>query len=198
MICVAEATEDDMPRLLEIEREAISPPWTEGALLSEIYREDSFFAVAVCQETGRCSASSVAQDNSPPARLRSRCTLPAGTSPSGISPSGTSPSGTLPPDARPPAVTLGFVILRRAGDEGELFQIAVDNAARRQGAADILMGAALDYASEKSLSSVFLEVRKSNEAAIGLYKKHGFEPVRRRKDYYSDPVEDAVIMVKNY
>lgn len=152
MICVAEATEDDMPRLLEIEREAISPPWTEGALLSEIYREDSFFAVAVCQEN----------------------------------------------DARPPAVTLGFVILRRAGDEGELFQIAVDNAARRQGAADILMGAALDYASEKSLSSVFLEVRKSNEAAIRLYKKHGFETVRRRKDYYSDPVEDAVIMVKNY
>jgi len=37
------AAEADMPRILEIERESISPPWTHGALLGEMYREDSFF-----------------------------------------------------------------------------------------------------------------------------------------------------------
>ena len=145
---VTVAAEADMPRILEIEQEAISPPWTHGTLLSEIYREDSFFAVArqVCQE-------------------------------------------------KSPPVTLGFVILRRIADEGELFQIAVDRAAQRSGVADMLMDSALNYASENALASVYLEVRKSNEAAINLYKKHGFKSVRHRNEYYNDPVEDAVVMV---
>jgi len=155
MICIAKATEDDMPRIMEIEREAIIPPWTEGTLLSEIHREDSFFAVA--KGDGGCQA-----DGSP--------------------------------DTQP--MTLGFVILRRAGDDCELFQIAVDKAARRQSVADMLMGSALDNAIKSGLASVHLEVRKSNNAAFCLYKKHGFEPVRSRKDYYVDPVEDAVVMVK--
>ena len=143
MIRVLSASEEDMPRILEIEHEAISPPWTHGALLSEIYGEDSFFAVAVSE-----NRSSI----------------------------------------------IGFIILRRMADEGELLQIAVDKTSHRQGAADTLMEAALEYAKENTLKSVFLEVRKSNEAAIALYKKHGFKPVRNRKDYYSDPIEDAVVM----
>ena len=152
MMYITAAAEEDLPRILEIEREAISPPWTEGALLSEVYRTDSLFAV--CQGDGS-------------------------------------------PDT-PPTSTLGFVILRLAGDEGELFQIAVDKAARRQGVADLLMDAAFNYASENALASVYLEVRKNNEAAISLYEKHGFVAVRRRRDYYSDPIEDAVVMLKNF
>jgi len=57
------------------------------------------------------------------------------------------------------------------------------------------LSAALGFAEGHSLQSVYLEVRKSNEAAIELYKKHGFAPVRQRKDYYSSPVEDAIVMV---
>ena len=144
MIVIKTATEADIPRILEIELEAISPPWSHGTLLSEIYREDSFFAVArLDMDTGPLS---------------------------------------------------GFVILRRMGDEGELLQIAVDKAARRGGAADLLMTAALRFIKDASMGSIFLEVRKSNEAAISLYKKHGFKTVRSRKDYYSDPIEDAIVM----
>ena len=134
------ADEADVLRVLEIEREAISPPWTHGALLAEIYNEDTFFAVA--REGG------------------------------GI---------------------LGFVMLRRMGDEGELLQIAVDCSARRRGVADSLMGAALGFAGDNAIGQVFLEVRMGNGAAIALYEKHGFVPVRRRKGYYSDPVEDAIV-----
>ena len=46
MIKILAAMEVDIPRILEIEHEAISPPWTHGALLSEIYNDDSFFALA--------------------------------------------------------------------------------------------------------------------------------------------------------
>jgi len=149
LFVIEDAAEADMPRILEIEREAISPPWTHGALLGEIYREDSFFAVA---------------------------------------------SGAGAGDGSVPRAVIGFVVLRRMGDEGELLQVAVDKSARRGGAADALMAAALRFAEGHAMGSVFLEVRKGNEAALALYKKHGFEPVRTRKGYYSDPVEDAVVM----
>jgi len=90
----------------------------------------------------------------------------------------------------------GFAILRRVGDDGELLQIAVDKSARRHGVGDLLMKSTLDYSEENALNSVFLEVRSSNIAAICLYKKHGFKHVRIRKDYYDNPVEDALVMVK--
>ena len=158
-ISVLSAGETDIARIYEIEREAISPPWSREALLSEINREDSFFSVAR-GELVTCNPEAAAQGES----------------------------------ARDLAVQ-GFVILRRMGDEGELLQIAVCKTARRCGIADILLDAALSHAEKCELKSVFLEVRKSNEAAISLYKKHGFKTVRLRKDYYNNPLEDAVVMV---
>ena len=164
MVDIIPATENDIQRILEIEQEAISPPWTHGALLSEIYKEDSYFIVAIED----CASSVIdIYDNASPAV----------------------------DNAASPAV-VGFAILRHVGDDGELLQIAVDKAQRRGGVGELLMIAALEYAREKALNSVFLEVRRGNTAAVGLYKKHGFNSVRTRKDYYSDPVEDAVVMVK--
>ena len=46
MIIIREATEEDIPHILQIEQEAISPPWTHGALLSEMYNNNSYFVVA--------------------------------------------------------------------------------------------------------------------------------------------------------
>jgi len=89
---------------------------------------------------------------------------------------------------------IGFVVLRQVGDDGEILQIAVDKSARRGGVGDLLMVAALDYSREREFGSVFLEVRKGNIAAICLYEKHGFELIRTRKDYYNNPIEDAIIM----
>ncbi|NLA86564.1 MAG: ribosomal protein S18-alanine N-acetyltransferase, partial [Clostridiales bacterium] len=76
----------------------------------------------------------------------------------------------------------------------ELYQIAVREDMRRRGVADSLMAAALAYCRENHIDSLYLEVRKSNEAAIRLYQKHGFKNAGRRKNYYSNPVEDAVVM----
>jgi len=47
MIFTRLATEEDIPRIIEIENEAISPPWTHGSLLNEIYNDDSFCVIAV-------------------------------------------------------------------------------------------------------------------------------------------------------
>ena len=178
MTYVTVATEDDITRILEIEQEAISPPWTHGALLGEIYREDSLFAVAKGLRDRRT------------ALLTHPAPMQNGTNEE-------ADPGILCKENHPPD-TLGFVILRRAADEGELFQIAVDKTARQRGVADMLITSALNYASESGLTSIHLEVRKSNEAAIALYKKHGFKLVRYRKNYFDKPVEDAMVMVWEY
>jgi len=91
---------------------------------------------------------------------------------------------------------LGFAVFRQVGDDGEILQIAVDRAMQRCGIGDKLMDTITRNSREMNLNSIFLEVRKSNFAAIQLYEKHGFEEVRIRKDYYNDPVEDAAVMSK--
>lgn len=89
---------------------------------------------------------------------------------------------------------LGFSILHKAADEGELYQIAVEEKAKRRGIGDMLMKDAQVYAEQNELVSIYLEVRKSNTPAIDLYKKHGFTVAGYRKKYYSYPTEDATVM----
>jgi len=153
MISLVTATEKNLPQVLEIFQEAISPSWTHKALLSEISKGDSHFIVAVDESKG-CDATGF------------------------------------------PLIVVGFAVLRQVGDDGELLQIAVEKSSRGRGVGDLLIDSVLDYAAENAFNSVFLEVRCSNTAAVSLYKKHGFESVRIRKDYYNSPVEDALVMVK--
>jgi ribosomal-protein-alanine N-acetyltransferase len=89
---------------------------------------------------------------------------------------------------------LGFCLLHRCADEAELYQIAVTAGDRRRGVAGMLLDAGLSWCRENSLVAVWLEVRKSNEAALSLYQKYGFTVEGRRKKYYVNPVEDAVLM----
>lgn len=49
---------------------------------------------------------------------------------------------------------------------------------------------------QKNIVKQFLEVRVSNEPAIALYQKYGFVAIGRRKEYYINPVEDAILMKK--
>ena len=145
MITISQATQDNLARISEIDRESISPPWSDTSFAAELENPDSIFLVAA--EDGK---------------------------------------------------TLGFIILRRVSiDEGEVFRIAVDRSARQRAVGDMLMRAALQYASENALRTLYLEVRESNKAAIALYLKYGFVETGRRKDYYDNPTEDAFIMTRS-
>lgn len=85
----------------------------------------------------------------------------------------------------------GFVL-----DEGSLNNIAVLPPYRRQGAARLLLTEALQYCQNNHIRLFTLEVRKSNAGAIALYKSFGFEQVGQRKNFYSKPTEDALLMTK--
>ncbi len=82
-----------------------------------------------------------------------------------------------------------------AADEAEITSVAVAPEHRRKGIAAKLMERYFDALSEVT-NSVFLEVRESNSAAIGLYEKFGFEKISIRKNFYSFPDENAVVMQK--
>lgn len=90
----------------------------------------------------------------------------------------------------------GFIIMRMAGDQGELYQIAVSEEYRRAGLGAALLRRGLEWLSEKRAESAFLEVRRGNTPAVGLYEKLGFERLGVRKSYYTYPTEDALIMVR--
>ena len=92
---------------------------------------------------------------------------------------------------------LGYAVLSTVLDEGNLDNIAVAPEARRQGVADALLSALTGFGREH-LSTLMLEVRASNAPAIALYEKHGFAAVGRRKNYYKEPQEDAILMTLNF
>ena len=91
---------------------------------------------------------------------------------------------------------LGYVGMMTVLDEGYISNVAVDPAFRRQGIGGSPDRELLERAALRELSFVTLEVREHNEPAIALYRKHGFAPVGLRKNYYTLPVENALLMTK--
>ena len=91
---------------------------------------------------------------------------------------------------------VGFCMLHRAGDQAELYQIAVCPGARRNGTALELLREAERRILAAGMKEAFLEVRASNAPAMGLYEKAGWHRLGMRKNYYTDPVEDAVLYGK--
>ena len=86
---------------------------------------------------------------------------------------------------------IGFLALQDLAGELEITQLAVKKAYQGQGLANQLMGFLADRPER-----IFLEVRASNQVARALYEKHGFLPVGQRKNYYQNPVEDAILMAR--
>ena len=88
----------------------------------------------------------------------------------------------------------GYCGMLCVAGEGQILNIAVDLPYRRQGLATEMMRAMLSFGIDNGLSLFTLEVRKSNDAAIRLYKTCGFVETGLRKGYYTKPEEDAVLM----
>ena len=89
-------------------------------------------------------------------------------------------------------IVVGFLAFEQVLDEGSIIEVAVHPEYRRRGIARRMIQSAVENA--ENLSSVFLEVRERNTAAIALYEALGFTKVGVRKNYYDAPKENGVIM----
>jgi ribosomal-protein-alanine N-acetyltransferase len=92
------------------------------------------------------------------------------------------------------AEIVGYLIAREAAGTGEILNLAVDPPYRRHGIARALLETGLAILRHRRVEEVFLEVRLSNEAAQALYHAADFQPVGRRRSYYRNPVEDALVL----
>src|SRR6266480_2374202 len=88
----------------------------------------------------------------------------------------------------------GFIVARVAADEMHVNNVAVRTEFRRQGLAAQLLRTVLECGRHAGARMAFLEVRAGNKAAQKLYHRCGFEASGRRRRYYSNPVEDALLM----
>ena len=88
----------------------------------------------------------------------------------------------------------GYIGMYLSFEEANITNVAVAPAFRKRGCGESLVLGAKEHAKQSAIEKIFLEVRVSNEAAISLYRKMGFENLGIRKNFYEHPVEDAYIM----
>lgn len=91
-------------------------------------------------------------------------------------------------------VILGYVMFYTVEEEGHILNVAVRKEFKRNGIAARLLSYVFEKLRQQGVSDIFLEVRESNVSARGLYDKFGFETVGRRRGYYAETNEDALVM----
>ena len=92
---------------------------------------------------------------------------------------------------------LGFAVYYVSFENADLYNIAVRPEARGRGVGTALLGEVLRRARAGGAERMFLEVRRSNLAAQRLYERAGFAVCGVRRNYYTSPTEDAILMEKN-
>jgi ribosomal-protein-alanine N-acetyltransferase len=88
----------------------------------------------------------------------------------------------------------GYIVARLTAGELHVNNLAVRETARRCGVGTSLLNRVIETAQVAGAFAAFLEVRAGNAAAQAFYEKNGFFIAGRRRDYYSAPIEDALIM----
>lgn len=91
---------------------------------------------------------------------------------------------------------VGYIGSQSVLDAADMMNLAVAPAYRRQGIGESLVNALVAHLQQKGIIALLLEVRASNDPAIALYRRLGFEQVGHRPNYYHHPKEDALIMRK--
>ncbi len=167
---------EDIPRVLEIDQLSFPLPWSPTSYRYELTQNpNSHFWVAVAADAARPASAAPRPAGGLERLMPSRWFRPA-----------------APPDGARNVVAYGgfwFII-----DEAHVSTIAVHPDWRGRRVGERLLVAMLEQALDLGAATATLEVRVSNERAQGLYRKYRFEVVGRRKHYYRDNGEDALLM----
>ena len=89
---------------------------------------------------------------------------------------------------------IGYIILYSVADEAHILNVAIHPGYRGKGGASSLLEHVIGCCKKKGIYEFFLEVREGNVAAINLYERFGFEKIGKRKQYYAETNEDALVM----
>ncbi|MBI4789622.1 MAG: ribosomal protein S18-alanine N-acetyltransferase [Chloroflexi bacterium] len=175
---------EDIGEVMEIEHVAFSAPWSARAYDYELhYNEMARYYVARAQPAWAPAAAMSISDHeadTPPSFWRRLF--------------GRNIRGPSHAPSMERSAVLGYSGLWLMVDEAHISTLASHPQWRRRGIGELLLLAMMDGSAEIGANIVTLEVRASNVAAQALYRKYGFQVAGRRKGYYSDNGEDALIM----
>lgn len=143
-VTLRKMTQEDLDRVIEIERSAFLTPWSRSSFEAELQDNSKAHYLVACKD----------------------------------------------------GEVVGYIGGWFIFEEAHITNIAVDYRYRRQGIGNQLLTGFIEYCKARSIKRMTLEVRKSNDAAIALYEKHGFRTLGVRKGYYLDTGEDALLMWK--
>ena len=176
---IRELSEADLDQAVCLEQECFgSQAWSGQALLDAVRNENALYLAAfeTCAPAGSASTDPVLVNSAPK--------KPASGNPA-----------PEPSDPEAP-VLAGCCGVWLSFEEGEIMNVAVRKEYRRKGVAGRLMKELLSRAEKRGAARFILEVREGNLPAIRLYESLGFLHAGRRRNFYSDPAEDALIMIK--
>lgn len=164
---------EDIPEVQEIEQVAFPTPWPAHAYRHEVSgnRLAHYFVARQCL----VEESEQPVEEEGPSLMQRVQRWAVGSNPGG-----------------PPVV--GYCGFWMAADEAHISTMAVDTSHQGQGIGQLLLVTAIERATDSGANIMSLEVRVSNTKAQNLYRKYGFKVVGRRRRYYSDNREDALIM----
>jgi ribosomal-protein-alanine N-acetyltransferase len=175
----------DIPQVLEIERESFPAMWPPTAFKRELQQNRLAHYIVVVEhnpDSGAIETPEPPPSRRPGAFGRILRTL-AGAD-----------EGSRPPPGQRPELVTGFIGVWMLPDEAHIVTIAVRGGRRRRGIGELMLIRAIELAQAMGQGLVTLECRVSNEAAIRLYEKYGFQQVGVRPRYYSDNQEDALVL----
>ena len=90
---------------------------------------------------------------------------------------------------------VAYILGQHFDNEYHVLNVAVSKDFQRKGLGNLLLGGSIHSLWANGVRKVFLEVRPSNEKALGLYRKYGFKTIAVRKRYYQDNLEDALVFI---
>jgi ribosomal-protein-alanine N-acetyltransferase len=169
---------EDIPQVLEVDRESYTLPWPASAYRREIMHNRNARYFVLREDTSDPRGDRQEGDS----RHRLNLGFFRWT------------QRTTPEESARRGRIVGYAGMWLMIDEAHVTTIAVRNEVRGRGLGELLLLTLLEAAAEMGIHHVTLEVRVSNETAQNLYRKYGFKQEGLRTRYYSDNNEDAYIM----
>jgi ribosomal-protein-alanine N-acetyltransferase len=185
----------DISQVMEVERESFPTMWPPTAFKRELQQNRlARYTVLVEHDPSRVPAIPMEPAPQPAPRglgrlfgeIRHLLVLPGKDEDEDKEP--------LPPIAERPELVAGFLGVWMMADEAHIVTVAVRESHRRRGLGELLVISSIDMARMAGQGLMTLECRVSNEAALALYEKYGFDQVGLRPRYYSDNHEDAYVL----
>ena len=92
---------------------------------------------------------------------------------------------------------IGYIIFHITEDFTDIYKIFIRDNDKRKGYATDLLNKVIELAKRYNSKKIMIEVRSKNVSAINFYKNNGFEQITVRKDYYKNPLDDALIFERS-